>query len=50
MTTTKTKLLQTVRTHCLECCGGSYLDVKNCAAGSNAEPYLQVRALAFPFG
>lgn len=31
--TTKTTLLQTIRKHCLECCGGSYVDVENCTAG-----------------
>jgi hypothetical protein len=39
MATTKTKLLSMIRKHCLECCGGSYLDVKNCAAGPNADPF-----------
>lgn len=34
--TTKTALLKAIRTHCLECCGGSYQDVENCTAGPNA--------------
>ncbi len=50
MTTTKTKLLQTVRKHCLNCCGGSYLDVENCAAGSNAETYSQCALWPFRLG
>lgn len=37
--TTKTVLLQTIRKHCLECCGGSFKDVDNCAAAPNASHY-----------
>ncbi|MGB9940275.1 hypothetical protein [Methanosarcina sp.] len=35
--TTKTELLQVIRKHCLECCGGSYLDVEKCTAGPEAK-------------
>jgi len=37
--TTKTALLQTIRQHCLNCCGGSYKDVENCTSGPTAAPY-----------
>lgn len=50
MTTTKTKLLRVIRKHCLECCGGSYLDVKNCAAGPNADLFSQCSLWPFRLG
>jgi hypothetical protein len=50
MTTTKTKLLNTIRKHCLNCCSGSFLDVKNCTSGPNAEPDSQCALWAFRLG
>lgn len=37
--TSKKELLKTIRLHCLNCCGGSWLDVVNCTSGPNASPY-----------
>lgn len=37
--TTKKELLRTIRKHCLNCCDGSYSDVKECASGPDASPY-----------
>lgn len=37
MMTTKGTLLKTIRLHCLNCCGGSWKDVHECAAGPEAE-------------
>lgn len=45
--TTKTELLKTIRKHCLICCGGSCLDVKNCTSGPDASPYST--CLLWPF-
>lgn len=35
---TKNELLRTIRNHCLECCGGSWVDVQDCTSGPNAGP------------
>ncbi len=48
--TTKTALLQTIRKHCLECCGGSYQEVENCTSGPTAAPYSQCALWAFRLG
>lgn len=37
--TRKTDLLKAIRLHCLNCCGGSWLDVENCTSGPDARPY-----------
>lgn len=48
--TTKTELLQTIRKHCLECCGGSYVDVLNCTSGPDAKPYSTCTLWTFRLG
>lgn len=48
--TTKTVLLQTIRKHCLECCGGSYKDVEGCTAGPNAKSYSTCALWVFRLG
>lgn len=48
--TTKTSLLQTIRKHCLDCCGGSYVDVLNCTSGPDAKPYSTCALWAFRLG
>ncbi len=45
--TNKNELLRTIRKHCLICCGGSWIDVKNCASGPDASPYST--CLLWPF-
>lgn len=48
--TTKAEILKAIRTHCLECCGGSWLDVENCTSGPDAEPYSSCGLWAYRFG
>lgn len=48
--TTKTALLQTIRKHCLECCGGSYQEVEYCTSGPNAKPFCTCALWAFRLG
>lgn len=50
MMTTKTALIQTIRKHCLDCCGGSYQEVEDCASGPNAKPYSTCALWAFRLG
>ncbi|MDD3041085.1 hypothetical protein [Bacteroides sp.] len=48
--TSKTKLLDTIRQHCLNCCGGSLEDVENCLAGPDASPFSKCVLWEFRLG
>jgi hypothetical protein len=48
--TTKTTLLQTIRKHCLECCGNSYSEVEGCTAGLKARGYTQCALWIYRLG
>ena len=48
--TTKTALLQTIRKHCLECCGGSYQEVENCISCPTEGPFSSCALWDFRLG